>query len=206
MRIGLVADIHDAVAPLTRALTLLREYRVDQIVTLGDAFDSLRNDEPAAEVAKLLHDANAIGVWGNHDVGLSHDVTDEVRDNADGLLLAFAARLQPQLVYAGCRFSHMEPWRDLRSLSDLWSFEGVPDTVEKIRRCLDAVPERILFMGHFHTWLVHHQNGPLDWDLRRPFALKAPDRFVVLVSSVAEGWCGIFDTDNSELTAIRCSV
>lgn len=112
MRIGILADIHDAVGRLGAALTALPQRGVEQIVTLGDAFDSCQRGEPGVEVARLLHQAGAIGVWGNHDAGLSHDVSVQVRDLADRALLEFSARLQPQLTLEGCRFSHIEPnWR-----------------------------------------------------------------------------------------------
>jgi predicted phosphodiesterase len=63
MLIGIVADIHDAVEPLRKALSLLRERGVERIVTLGDAFDSSQPGESGAKVASLLQDADAIGVW-----------------------------------------------------------------------------------------------------------------------------------------------
>jgi predicted phosphodiesterase len=80
MLIGIVTDIHDAVSPLRAALTALRRRGVEQVVTLGDAFDSYRRGEPGVEVASLLQEACAIGVWGNHDAGLSHRVSVQLRD------------------------------------------------------------------------------------------------------------------------------
>ena len=59
LRIGIVSDIHDAVVPLRNALSLLRERRVERIVTLGDSFDSFKPGDPGPEVAKLLKDVDA---------------------------------------------------------------------------------------------------------------------------------------------------
>jgi predicted phosphodiesterase len=87
MRIGIVTDIHDAVLPLDLVLSTFRQTGVDQVVSLGDVFDSYRPNEPGAQVARLLAEAGAIGVWGNHDVGLSRDVNDAVRQAADPGLL-----------------------------------------------------------------------------------------------------------------------
>jgi len=40
LRIGIVSDIHDDVTTLRTALTALRREGVEQVVSLGDAFDS----------------------------------------------------------------------------------------------------------------------------------------------------------------------
>lgn len=204
MLIGVVADIHDALGPLRNALSILRDRRVDRIVTLGDAFDSCQTGEPGAEVAFLLQEAGAIGVWGNHDFGLSHDVPEQVLKVADPVLLSFAARLQPQLVMEECRFSHIEPWKDAFSLEDLWGFDGVPDTGERAQRSFQAVPERILFVGHFHSRFVFRREGQVEWEGDQPISLGRPDRYLVSVPAVLKGWCAMFETVRSELTAIRC--
>jgi predicted phosphodiesterase len=205
MRIGIVADIHDAVGPLRRALSLLRERDVDHVVTLGDAFDSFQPGAPSSEVAALLREAGAVGVWGNHDVGLSHEVTEQIRAGADQALLKFAARLKPQLVLEGCRFSHIEPWKDPRRLEDLWGSSQVPDTAEGARRSFEAVLERIIFVGHFHSWLAMSSKGRIDWDGIGSITLSEPDRYLVVVSAVADGWCAMFETGQSTLVPIRCA-
>lgn len=202
MHVGIVADIHDAVKPLRTALSLLRERGVEHVVTLGDAFDSFHPGGPSAEVAALLREAGAIGVWGNHDVGLSHEVTEQMRAGADHALLAFAARLEPQLVLERCRFSHIEPWKDPRRLEDLWGSAQAPDTTERAQRSFEAVPERIIFLGHFHRWLAMSSTGRIEWDGVRPITLSEPDRYLVVVSAVVDGWCAMFETERSILVPI----
>ena len=124
----------------------------------------------------------ALRVWRNHDAGLSHEVSAQLRGLADPALLEFAAGLRPQLVLEECRFSHIEPWRDARRLEDLWAFDGVPDTVAQAERSFEAVPERILFVGHFHLWLaMRRSGGRVEWDGVRPIKLGGPDRFLVVV-------------------------
>jgi hypothetical protein len=206
MRIGIVADIHDAVRPLTKALSILRGRGAEQIVSLGDAFDSFRPGEPAVEVARLLQEAGAVGVWGNHDAGLSLEVMEQMREAADPALLAFSARLQPQLVLEGCRFSHVEPWKNPCRLEDLWWFEGLPDTGERARRSFDAVRERLLFVGHFHASLVMRAEGQVEWNGVLPVKLSGLDRYLILVPAVVDGWCEILETEQCLLTPIRCSV
>ena len=207
MLIGIVTDIHDAVSPLRAALTALRRRGVEQVVTLGDAFDSYRRGEPGVEVASLLQEAHAIGVWGNHDAGLSHQVSVQLRDEADPALLEFAARLQPQLTLEGCRFSHIEPWRNPCRVEDLWAFDGVPDTVTYAERSFEVVRERVIFLGHFHQWLAMRRSaGRIVWDGLCPITLRGPDHYLVVVAPVVDGWCATFDTEQFELTPIRISV
>jgi metallophosphoesterase superfamily enzyme len=205
VRIGIVADIHDAVDALARALRLLRERGVDQVVTLGDAFETCAPNEPGVDVARLLDEAGAIGVWGNHDFALSGDVPARVRSLADPEVLAFTSRLQPQLVIDGCRFSHIEPWKDPSRIEDLWEFDGVPTTSDRAERSFKAVPERVILIGHFHSRLVVSRQGQVDWNENMPLTLRRSEPHLVLFPAVLEGWCGTLDTARLELTAIRCA-
>lgn len=70
MKIGILADIHECVIHLRSALQAFRENGVDQVVVLGDIFETGKYID---ETVQLLRDVNAFGVWGNHDVGLSHE-------------------------------------------------------------------------------------------------------------------------------------
>ena len=151
MRIGIVADIHDAVEPLRVALRRFRELGVDQVVTLGDAFETIEPGSPGAQVGRVLAGDGAIGVWGNHDVG-----------------------------------------------------DGVAESVEDASRSFRAVPERILFVGHFHMWRLIRPGGPVAWDADRPITLEGPERCLGLVSAVVEGWCAVFDADTNGLIPVRC--
>jgi predicted phosphodiesterase len=205
MRIGIVADIHDAVEHLTLALALLKERGAECIVTLGDAFETLEPGSPGPEVARLLHRAGAVGVWGNHDFALSHDVPEEIRKRADPDLLAFSTLLQPQLVVGSCRFCHIEPRKDVFDLMDLWTMDGFPETAERAEKTFAAVPERIVFMGHLHWAMVAGRAGRIEWDGVETLRLSGPDRYLFAVPAVLSGWCALFDTDRSELTTIRCS-
>ena len=54
MRIGIVTDVHDAIRPLGRVLGAFHLAGVDQVVSLGDVFDSYRPGEPGPEIARLL--------------------------------------------------------------------------------------------------------------------------------------------------------
>jgi hypothetical protein len=205
MRIGIVADIHEAIEALQRALAAFRSRQVDLVVSLGDACDTFSPVGRAGEVVALLRGAGAVGVWGNHDVGLCFNVTERLRREARPEVLGYMAGMQPQLVVAGCRFSHVEPWLDARRVEDLWYFDGPPDTPEKVARSFAAVPERHLFVGHFHRWLVMTPSGRVEWNGEAPLALGEGSRYLVVVAPVASGWCAIFDTVEARLIPVRCA-
>ncbi|MBC7820449.1 MAG: metallophosphoesterase family protein [Planctomycetaceae bacterium] len=204
MRIGIVADIHEEVDSLKRALSLFRREGVDAVVSLGDACDSYRASGNPAQVATLLREAGAVGVWGNHDVGLSYEVSDQLRRLADPAFLEYMSGMQPHLTIENCRFSHVEPWLDAKKIEDLWYFDGWPDTPEKAARSFAAVPERHLFMGHLHCWLAMTQSRRVEWCGEQPLSLANEPRSLVVIAPVFRGWCAIFETTASLLTPLKC--
>lgn len=204
MRIGIVADIHEEVECLERALSLFRREGVDVVVSLGDACDSYQASGNPAQVAALLREAGAIGVWGNHDVGLSYEVSDQLRQKADPAFLEYMAGMQPHLTIEDCRFSHVEPWLDARKIDDLWYFDGPPDTAEKAARSFVAVPERHLFVGHFHRWLAMTPTRQVEWSGEHPLNLAEEPRSLVVIAPVFRGWCAIFETTAALLTPLKC--
>ena len=205
MRIGIVADVHETVEALQRALTEFRSRQVDLVVSLGDTCDTFSPVGRARDVVALLRGAKAIGVWGNHDVGLCFDVSERLRRTAGPEVLGYMACMQPHLVVAGCRFSHVEPWLDARRVEDLWYFNGPPDTPEKVARSFRVVPEQYLFVGHFHRWLVMTPSGRVEWNGEAPLKLGDRSRYLVVVAPVVSGWCAIFDTTESCLIPVRCA-
>jgi hypothetical protein len=53
--------------------------------------------------------ANAVGVWGNHDIGLCHRVEGRARARYPAAALDCLAALRPRLVVGECYYSHVEP-------------------------------------------------------------------------------------------------
>jgi hypothetical protein len=203
MRLGILADIHESIEPLRRALAALRERGVDRVVTLGDACDNFSPVGRSAEVVDLLRGAGAVGVWGNHDIGLCVDVAEKVRRATGPGVLEYMATMRPHLVVESCHFSHVEPWLDATRVEDLWYFDGPPATPAQAARSFAAVPQRHLFIGHFHRWLAVTPSGPLPWDGAAPLDLAAAPRSLVVVAPVFNGWCAVFDTVESRLTPVR---
>ena len=177
MKLGLITDIHEQADFLRRALALFRGREVDQIVVIGDVFEmGFRIEETCA----LLTEAGAIGVWGNHDFGMCVDVDDAMRAKYSATVIDYMASLRPRLDVAGCHFTHVEPWLNPEVMADLWYYEGPPDEHGKLERIFQAVPNRIMFAGHFHDWLLVTPTGISDWQGDVPIRLDRGRYFVVI--------------------------
>jgi len=196
MRLGILADIHEQVEELRNAITILRSERTDRFVVLGDVFETGKRIE---ETVSLLRDVDAEGVWGNHDFGLCVKPSEQICQRFSRGVLDFMGRLKPRLEVDGCLFTHVEPWLDPHKVEDLWYFDGPPDSPEKLARSFSAVPNRILFMGHMHRWLLGTPAGVLPWQGEGPMRLDTKDRYLVVVHAVWDGSFALFDTDTNDL-------
>jgi len=199
MRIGIVTDIHDEVAPLARALAALRAEGVDAIVTLGDTTDLFGKWNAAREVAALLCEAGAVGVWGNHDFGLCRNVKEETRFDHGRATLDYYATFQPRLELGGCHFSHIEPFLDPEA-GDLWTFEGRPEDEDRTAKSFAAIPHRAAFLGHFHRWLAMSTRGRVEWDGSTALHFEPDSRYLVVVAPLFRGEFAVIDTDRWILT------
>lgn len=199
MRLGLLADIHEDVASLRAALDRFGREGVDRIVFLGDVVEhGSRLDDAVA----LLGAAGAVGVWGNHDVGLCRDPHPEVRARFRTETMAYLATLRPRLELEGCLFSHVEPWLDPEDVSQLWYFGGPPHTPEDLARSFAAFRQPVAFLGHFHRWMIATPEGPIGWDGNSPIRLDPEGRYLVVLGATGDGRCGVFDTETRLLTPI----
>lgn len=199
MKLGLLTDIHEHVRYLRLALLQFEREHVDQIVVIGDLFEQgTRLDE----TCRLLTEAGAVGVWGNHDFGLCVDQTEESRTRYSAEALRFMASLAPRLELEGCLFSHIEPWLDPNRLEDLWYFEGPPQQHGNLDRIFGAAPQRLLFAGHYHQWLVSRPGEIAPWPGDRPIRLNE-GRYFVVVGALCEGDFGTYDTETFELVPYR---
>ena len=197
MNLGLLTDIHEHVEFLKVALERFDSEQIDQVVVIGDLFEM---GERIAETCRLLEKAAAIGVWGNHDFGLCAEPDAGIRRRYPADVLKFMASLRPRLVVGDCHFSHVEAWLDAENLTDLWYYEGPPDDRSKLERIFAAVPQRVLFAGHFHRWLLATPEGISDWQGSQPVQLDDDERFFVVVGALCQGRYAVFDTETSVLT------
>jgi hypothetical protein len=78
-----------------------------------------------------------------------------------------------------------------------------PESAEGRRQSFEAVPHRVLFLGHFHRWLAATPHACLDWDGTKPLVLPPPERYLVVIAAVADGWCAVYDTEECRLEPHR---
>lgn len=195
MKLGLLTDIHENIGHMRSALDRFRKERVDQVVMIGDVFEL---GERLEETCRLLAEAKAVGVWGNHDFGLCVDPEPETRARYGAAVLEFMTSLRPRLDVEGCHFSHVEPWLNPEELMDLWYYEGPPDEHGKLARIFDAVPHRLMFAGHYHKWLLATPQRINEWNGEGPVRLNV-GRYFVVVGALCAGRYATFDTATSEL-------
>jgi hypothetical protein len=199
MKLGILADIHEHTEHLRQAIAVLHQHGADRYVVLGDVFEMGRRIQ---ETVELLQQVQAVGVWGNHDVGLCLDPREAVCQRYSAAVRAFMGSLQPRLEIDGCLFTHLEPWLDPHKVEDLWYFDGPPDSPEKLARSFAAVPHRVLFIGHLHRWLLGTPEGLLPWRGERPLHLDGGNRYLAVVHAVWHGQCALFDTTTGDLTPL----
>lgn len=195
MRLGLITDIHEHVENLRAALKVLNNQRVDQIVVIGDVVEM---GEHLEETCKLLSEANVMGVWGNHDFGLCGDASSDLRSKYSPAVFDFMNTLRPRLETGDCHFTHVEPWLNPHDIADLWYYDGLPDQPFKRDRIFSATPQRIMFAGHFHQWLIATPTELLDWHGDSTIRLDQ-GRYFVVIDALCNGKFATFDTDTSEL-------
>jgi Calcineurin-like phosphoesterase superfamily domain len=205
MKIGLVTDIHNDAASLSLALAALDGLGVELYVTLGDTCDAFGHAHGLAEVAAMLHERNAVGVWGNHDFVLCRDVSvSHVARYAGTRVLDFLAGMNPVLDVGDCRFSHREPLGDPHDVEFLWSLETERlDLFKLASQSFAAVDRRLQFIGHYHQWWAATPEASLDWTGDRPLEFTPGQRYFVIVAPIMSGWCGWLDTDAGVLVPVR---
>lgn len=196
MRLGLLADIHEHTDVLRVALNTFRKQAVGQIVVLGDVVET---GEQLEETCRLLAESGAVGVWGNHDYGFCQAPDHLLRRKYAPKVVEFMSSLRPRLEIRGCLFSHVEPWLDPEDVTQLWYFEGPPDTPQKAARSFKAAANRIMFTGHLHRWMMASPGRILQWSGQEPVQLDATTRYLILVAAVCDGRYAIFDTKTLQL-------
>ena len=198
MKLGLLTDIHSHSYHLQAALEILHAEHVDQIVVIGDVADVFGRGQGLAATCQLLAEANAVGVWGNHDYGLCVEPSDVVLNRYPPSVFDFLKTLRPRLEIDGCLFTHIEPWLNPERVDDLWYGKSPPHSDDQLARIFAAVPNRVMFAGHYHTWLVATPAEVTLWVGSRPMTL-ADGRFFVVVNALCDGHFATYDTESAEL-------
>ena len=199
MKLGILSDIHEAVELLHRALERFKQEDVDRIVLLGDVFETGPRID---ETVELLVEAGVVGVYGNHDYGLSVEPDDYIRSRFSGRVLDYMTSLHPRFEIEGCLFAHREPWLDCSRVEQIWHVDEQALTPEVIARSFEATPLRSIFVGHFHRWQAFVRQGPLPWDGWEPLALPDDGPSLVVVHAVCDGFAATFETTTRVLTPL----
>ena len=190
MRIGILTDVHEHVPHLRSALERCRREGVEQLIVLGDVFDT---GQRLTETVELLAHAGIVGVWGNHELGLCHQPEERIRRTYAGPVLEFMSTLRPRLELEDCLFTHGLPCWDPTDPVVYYLGERA-ESAAGLARSFEAVPHTVLFLGHFHRWLAATPRGCLDWDGTAPLQFQPGERYLVVIAAVADGWCAVYDT------------
>ena len=197
MRLGMLADIHGDIGNLSRAIDRLRQHDVDQVVLVGDVIDDTRN---ADQTVDLLHACGAVGVWGNHELGLCVEPEDEVRELYSDSVMRFFSTLKPRLEFGDVLVSHTFPSED--AMDVLSYYVGRPEDDELVAKCFETIPNRIMISGHFHRWFAATPMGRVDWKGERTLRLKSNERYFIIIDAVMHGFAAVLDDDQNVLTPI----
>lgn len=205
MRLGLVTDIHNDSASLSKCLQGFRNHQVDQVVTIGDTCDAFAPPDGGDNVASLLASCGAVGVWGNHDFHLCREVSSICRDRFAPATIEFMRTMQPYLEIDGCFFSHKDASVDAHDVAQLWSFEeDSRDLWARARAAFAANRHARQFMGHYHCWWAATPGGPVRWDGSESLTLVPHERYVVIIAGVFQGKCAVLDTRSGVLDPLDC--
>jgi len=196
VRLGLLADIHEAIELLTAAVRELDARRVEAFVVLGDV---VQTGERITEVVACLSPLPGVGVWGNHDQGLCQEVHPSVRAQFPATVLDYFARLRPSVEIDGCWFQHVDPHLDPNEFADLWQFPSDQERIEGMAKCTHAR----VFVGHLHRWGLFTPQERIAWDGDTSIRYRAGERHLTTVHAVMDGWCAFLDTDREVLEPIR---
>ena len=198
LRIGLLADIHGDVENLALAIEHLQQSGVDKFVLLGDVIYDTRD---ADETVALLQSCDAVGVWGNHELGLCVEPDDEVRELYSDSVMEFFSTLQPRFELDDVLVTHTFPTEDAREV--LSFYVGHPEDDHLVQQCFAMFPHRIMICGHFHRWFAATAGSRVQWNGERPLTLNADERYFIILDAVMHGFAAVLDEERNLLEPIR---
>lgn len=196
MKIGILADIHERVDHLQAALNVFQDSHVDQIIVLGDVFDSGKCIDQTVE---LLREANAVGVWGNHDIGLSESPDARITDRYSAAVIEYFGTLTAQYELDDVLVCHGMPTWDPRDPA-IYYLGKLPWERNNLQPVFTTFSHRIFLIGHFHRWHLSTAGRSTEWDGTQPIVFDPTERYFVIVNAVLDGWCAILDTETNEFT------
>ncbi len=205
-RIGLIADSHGNL-PATRAcIRRLQLENVELMMHLGDIFDSC-GDEGLVDLLDTIQHNNIGSVKGNNDYqvekalenGASMPVSAAQRKG----ILNFLRGLPTKKVLNDLCFAHSLPYDSIRAF-----YEPI-DTGDTVRaaQVFKDTPYRIIFCGHSHHSIVFRwrPKGVTREAISpgEPLGINPHERYIIVVGSVENKECGVFDAVKNTYQRIR---
>lgn len=204
MRYAIISDIHSNLEALTKALTIIDEKKVDEIICLGDIVGYGASPN---ECVELIRTHCSAVVLGNHDAA-ALDTTQAYDFNAIARRAVYwtAEQLTAEnktylssipmtIVKENVMFVHSSP-----NAPEAWDYIVDPDEASHAMRTLE---EQICFIGHTHVPGIYSGRG-------RAKNITRDEQFIVNVGSIGQPRdgnpmlsFGIFDSTLWEFEIIR---
>jgi len=204
MRFAIISDIHSNLEALTRALELVDQESIHDVICLGDIVGYGANPN---ECVSLVQSRCRIALRGNHDsaavdLSVAESFTKNARIAAEwtGRQLSDSSRRYLEALPYTYRaeeilFVHSSPYEP-----EAWYYVL---SEEDLEAAFESFTERICFIGHSHFPGIFSEEGPA-------IAVNRSERYVVNVGSIgqprdgnAKLSFGIFDTEGWVYRNIR---
>ncbi len=181
MKYAIISDIHSNLEALQKALTIIDERKVDEIICLGDIVGYGANPN---ECVEIVRDRCSSVVLGNHDaaaldISTAHDFnsiarkavvwTSEVLTNENKTFLSslpMTVKKEENILLVHSSPDTPEAW------------EYIIDTDDAVS-AINYFEEKICFIGHTHVPGIYSRNGRMK-------LVTAEEQFLVNVGSIGQ--------------------
>lgn len=217
MRIALISDIHANLPAFEACLAAARRLGAERLAFLGDFVGYGPDPEAVVERVKLLVEAGAIAVLGNHDMAVlkpSRDMNPTAaeaiawtRDQLGKDAKSFLAGLPFEVRSGDMLFVHSDA-------SDPAAWHYVTDA-EAARASLSGCNAQVTFCGHVHVPAVYCLSATGKMTSHAPvrdvaIPLPAQRKWLAVIGSAGQPRDGnpaasfaVYDTDTRSLTYCR---
>ena len=205
MRYAIISDIHSNLEALTKALEVIEQHSVDEIICLGDIVGYGANPN---ECIELIQQRCRYVIKGNHDEAiltpiLTQRFTEDARAAIQWTLqyitennIAYLRSLAFSTTVNDLLFVHASPCNP-----EHWSYILEEETAKHMFECFS---ESLCFIGHTHAPAIFSPDGQAD-------SIVHGKRFLINVGSIGQPRdqipdlsFGIFDEMRWTYENIRC--
>jgi predicted phosphodiesterase len=198
--IGLIADSHGRNDLLNKAILMLEDLGVENIIHLGDICDSLA---PLAleDAVALLKEHKVKTIKGNNEYAILTNHKGPHADSISPEILSFLSEMPYTITIGDICFAHSAPFDWPAATS--WPITDDHPFV-KIE---DILPCTLLFRGHSHTPSIMEinraniQRVPAEAGMRKK--LSRNSRYIVTVGAVEDSSFALFRPEEYEIWFLR---